>query len=554
MAAVGVVLLSMILVSACGTTTDASPTPPTPTSPEEAKAIPVTGEDRMPDPDVVFPELEMAAFDDPTNIDNEFFPLKPGMQYVYDGFIRQGANKIPRRMVFTVTDLTREVAGVETVVAHVEERFDGELVESDMAFYAQDNDGNVWFLGEYQETYEADEEIQAWVAGLDDAQAGIVMNAEPEPETPPYAQSRIMNRVDHGRVVAAGQQVCAPAGCYEDVLVTEEFHQQEPDAPQVTFYAPEVGLVKVGWRQSLELISLTELSEEALAEVRSAALLLEEHANVRSEEVSAATAPLDSAADPATVAEFWELDPASFTNSTVIDNSWMPMQPGTRWVYEGTALDDEGNTIARRIEFTVTDLTKEIGGVRTVATWILDYDDDQVVEKELAFYAQDDDGNVWYLGEYPEEFEDGEFVRAAPWIHGLEDARAGIKMMAEPKSGIPSYYQGWGPAVEWSDYGQVEQVGQETCVPVDCYTEVLVIAESSLGEENAYQLKYYARGVGEVRVGWKGEDETHEELELVERTELSPEELAELRALALELETHGFEVSKDVYGQTSPLE
>ena len=97
-------------------------------------------------------------------------------------------------------------------------------------------------------------------------------------------------------------------------------------------------------------------------------------------------------------------------------------------------------------------------------------------------------------------------------------------------------------------------MGQETCVPVDCYTDVLVIAESSLGEVDAYQLKYYARGVGEVRVGWKGADAAKEELELIELVQLSPEELAEVRAEALALEEHAYEISKDVYSQTSPME
>jgi hypothetical protein len=229
------------------------------------------------------------------------------------------------------------------------------------------------------------------------------------------------------------------------------------------------------------------------------------------------------------------------------------MQPGTRWVHEGTAVEN-GESIARRIEFTVTDLTKEIAGVRTVVAWIVDYNDDEVIEKEIAFYAQDNDGNVWYLGEHPEEYENGEFVLAPTWITGLEEARAGIKMWAEPKVGGTIVYQGWGPAVEWSDYGQVEQVGQEFCVPVDCYTDVLLNVETSLGEVDAYQLKYYAPGVGEIRVGWRGEDATQEELELVEYQQLSPDALAEIRAAALALEEHAYEISKDVYAKTSPME
>jgi hypothetical protein len=253
-------------------------------------------------------------------------------------------------------------------------------------------------------------------------------------------------------------------------------------------------------------------------------------------------------------AEFKKFDPDNFDRSTEINNPWMPMQPGTMWAYEGTAVDEEGNSFARRIEFTVTDLTKEINGVRTVVAWIVDYNNDEVIEKEIAFYAQDNDGNVWYLGEHPEEFADGKFVDAPTWIAGVEEARAGIKMMAEPKVGTPKYFQGWGPAVEWSDYGDIQKMGQETCVPVDCYQDAMVIAESSLGEVGAAQFKYYVSGVGEVRVNWGGQDATQEALQLVEHTQLSPEALAEIHAEALALEKHAYEVSADVYGKTSPME
>ncbi|HLO33000.1 MAG TPA: hypothetical protein VK249_27895 [Anaerolineales bacterium] len=265
--------------------------------------------------------------------------------------------------------------------------------------------------------------------------------------------------------------------------------------------------------------------------------------------VPATEAASDQAAEP----QFQDFDPKNFTNPTVIDNQWAPMKPGTYWAYEGTALD-EGNTVDRRIEFSVTDLTKEIEGVRTVAAWIEDYNNGELAEKEIAFYAQDNDGNVWYFGEHPEDYVDGEFVDAPTWIAGIADAKPGIKMQPDPQLGAPSLFQGWGPGVDWSDYGQVDQVGQKTCVPVDCYQDVLVIAESSLAEAGAYQLKYYARGVGNIQVGWKGTDETHEELKMVEYKQLSPDELADIHKQALELEQHAYEVNKDIYGETTPMQ
>jgi hypothetical protein len=101
----------------------------------------------------------------------------------------------------------------------------------------------------------------------------------------------------------------------------------------------------------------------------------------------------------------------------------------------------------------------------------------------------------------------------------------------------------------------VDQTGQQTCVPVDCYEDVLVIAETSQAEPDAQQLKYFGRGVGNVRVGWRGEGEkTKETLELVELVQLDPEALAEVRAQALKLEQSAYENSPDVYGQTPPAE
>ncbi|MCL4251173.1 MAG: hypothetical protein KJ065_23690 [Anaerolineae bacterium] len=261
----------------------------------------------------------------------------------------------------------------------------------------------------------------------------------------------------------------------------------------------------------------------------------------------------DAAADESSEVMFVDFLPENFSNSSTIDNAWHPMQPGTFSAFEGITVED-GEEIPHRIEFTVTDLIKRIEGVNTVVAWIVDISDDEVVEKEIAFYAQDDDGNVWYFGEHPEEYENGEFVVAPTWIAGVEDALPGVKMLADPQLGTPSIMQGFAPAVDWTDRGRVDQVGQEVCVPVDCYEDVLVIAETSESEPDAYQLKYYARSVGNIRTSWRGADATQEELELVEYGVLDPDALEAIRAEALALEAHAYEISPDIYGLTEPSE
>jgi hypothetical protein len=248
-------------------------------------------------------------------------------------------------------------------------------------------------------------------------------------------------------------------------------------------------------------------------------------------------------------------DAGTFVQPTRIDNAFMPLAPGTRFVYEGTTIEDDGTAVPHRVVINVTDLTKVIGGVRTLITWDLDYSDGELVEAELAFFAQDSAGTVWRMGEYPEEYEGDKFIAAPAWIHGFEDAQAGIMMHVNPQVGTPDYAQGWGPAVGWTDRGQVDSVGQKTCVPAGCYEDVVIIAETSAAEPDAQQLKYYARGVGNVRVGWRGAGEkTRETLELTAIERLDAAGLAEVRAKALEMERNAYQRSTAVYANTPPAE
>ncbi len=260
-----------------------------------------------------------------------------------------------------------------------------------------------------------------------------------------------------------------------------------------------------------------------------------------------AKAPLTGSAE--------DFERAQFDDPTNIDNKWLPLRPGTQLVYEGSAIVEGEGRQSRRVLTTATDLTKVIAGVRALVIWERDFTAGQLNEPELAFFAQDNSGNVWLLGEYPEEYEDGKFDKAPAWISGQGGARAGIAMKAEQRLGAPSYAQGFAPPpVDFDDRARVYKMNQQTCVPVDCYENVLVTEEFNPSEPGAYQLKYYAPDVGNVRVGWRGEkEEERETLELVLYQLLSPEALAEARKVAMEVDRRAYERS-EVYRETPPAE
>ena len=277
------------------------------------------------------------------------------------------------------------------------------------------------------------------------------------------------------------------------------------------------------------------------------ALLAGANAGANRADAKPAPSPTGSKAD---------FERARFANPTTINNRWLPLRPGTQRVYEGSAIEEgETKRSARRVVSTNTDVGKRIAGVRTLVVVEKDYTAGRLGEAEIAFFAQDDAGNVWLLGEYPEEYEDGKFAEAPAWITGQKGARAGVAMPANPRPGDPDYSQGFAPpsGADFNDRARVHKTGQQTCTPVKCYENVLVTEEFEPGAPGAFQLKYYAPGVGNVRVGWRGANEEEKEtLELTSLKRLSPQALAKVRKEALELDKRAYKRSGEVYGKTQP--
>jgi hypothetical protein len=248
-------------------------------------------------------------------------------------------------------------------------------------------------------------------------------------------------------------------------------------------------------------------------------------------------------------------DPAAFPTNPKIDNQWSPLVPGTRFTLEGQVRDEDGSH-HHRVVTTVTDLTKVIGGVRALVIWDEDYNDGVREEGELFFNAQDRSGAVWNLGEYPEEYDDEGKFTGAPnvWITGLAGAEPGIGVPAEAEPGSPGYRQGRVPAIKFFDCAKVFATGTRTTVPAGGYDNVLVTDEwGPLAPEDGHQRKFYAPGVGNVRVGAVGGD-AKEDLVLTKVERLCPDVLAKIHADALKLDAHGRMVSKNVYGRTPAAE
>ncbi|HYZ33832.1 MAG TPA: hypothetical protein VE684_16305 [Crenalkalicoccus sp.] len=245
-----------------------------------------------------------------------------------------------------------------------------------------------------------------------------------------------------------------------------------------------------------------------------------------------------------------EIDPKKFSRPTAIDNRWMALTPGKQLILEGHTIEDR-KRVPHRVVYTVTDLVKVINGIPVVLVHDMDFSNGQLEEQELTFFAQDDDGAVWHLGQIRETYDEAEFVGGKAWMVGhLEGAKAGIMMPADPREGTPSYSEGFAPPpFNWTDRGRVRRVGERTTVPAGRFENVLLIEEWDAEAIGGSQFKYYAEGVGFVRVDWGGNDPTKEVLELVKLVRLGPDEMAEVRAAARKMEERAY-----VYAGTKPAE
>ena len=187
-----------------------------------------------------------------------------------------------------------------------------------------------------------------------------------------------------------------------------------------------------------------------------------------------------------------ELDPADFV--AVVDNPYLPFVAGSHWTYEET--NNEGQT--EDIEIVVLDETREIAGITATVVRDTVTIDGVLVEDTHDFYAQDVDGNVWYLGEEVDNYENGELVdHDGSFEVGVDGAYAGIVMEADPQAG-DAYRQEYYPG-EAEDMGEVLRTGEMVSVPGGDFTDVVVTRDWNPLEPDIIEEKYFAPGVGQVR-------------------------------------------------------
>jgi hypothetical protein len=187
------------------------------------------------------------------------------------------------------------------------------------------------------------------------------------------------------------------------------------------------------------------------------------------------------------------LDPADFT--TTIDHPYWPMQPGTTWIYTERDLDGS----EQRVVVTVTDETKEISGIRARVVHDVVTEAGALVEDTYDWYAQDKDGNLWYLGEETKEYRDGKVASAAgSWQAGVDGAEAGIVLPADPSVGMryrQEYYEG-----EAEDAAEILSLDEWTETPAGAYDRLLLTKDFTPLQPDVLEHKLYARGVGPVLV------------------------------------------------------
>ena len=195
----------------------------------------------------VLPQRDAVVDLDPADfvesVDNPWWPMRPGSRWVYRETDPDGTNL---EVVVTVTRERREVDGIQAIVVHDVVREDGGVIEDTYDWYAQDRWGNVWYLGEDTKELENGKVVSregSWEAGVDGAQAGVVVPAEPRPGLSYRQEHYAGHAEDEAEVLSLEAQVRLPFGSFRRALQTRDTTPLEPGLVEHKYYASGIGPV-----------------------------------------------------------------------------------------------------------------------------------------------------------------------------------------------------------------------------------------------------------------------------------------------------------------------
>jgi hypothetical protein len=189
----------------------------------------LSGSGWLPAQGVTIP-FNKSNFHNSLKIDNIYLPLIPGVTMLYNGT----SDGDPSRDVFVVTNDTKEILGIT-----------GKHEETTNDWFAQDDNGNVWYMGEFTtDLSNKGSHEGSWEAGVKGAKAGIVMEAKPNVGDTYNQEFAKGVAEDKGTVLSLNKTVSVPSGTFSNVLKTKDFSPLEPDIVENKYYAQHVGQVK----------------------------------------------------------------------------------------------------------------------------------------------------------------------------------------------------------------------------------------------------------------------------------------------------------------------
>lgn len=194
----------------------------------------------------------------------------------------------------------------------------------------------------------------------------------------------------------------------------------------------------------------------------------------------------------------------------VVDNPFFPLEVGSITILEGE--NEEGQPV--RVTEEVLDEKRQVMGIAATVLLVKEWENGELVEETRDWFAQDKQGNVWYLGEAVNDYEGGKLIgHDGAWESGVNNAIAGIQMPAEPQTGM-FFRQEWLPE-EAEDMAEIISMNETITIPFGTFTNVMKTKEWNPLEKGSEEYKYWVSGVGMLRAEAIG-DPGYEELVAVE--------------------------------------